>query len=326
VMSEPVFECRSASVVLSLSSGPRPIISDINLEVRDAEFLSIVGPSGTGKTTLLRVLGGLLRPTSGEVLIKGRVMTGPPEDVVIVFQDYANALLQWRTVRDNVAFGIERKLTRAECADRVNDALSLVGLLERADDYPWQLSGGMQQRVQIARAIAHRPKVLFLDEPSAGLDPQSRIAMWEAVRGLREEGITVVLTTHYMEEADELCDRLAIMDHGKILALGTPAELKRSTGADTIVTVKAAGELDMLHVLIGILPTMYDARSLHVREAVEILEENFGDLVFRTRIRKTIRYAEAPVKGMSVLRYEPKGLAAEAYRSLAEEVLEREQT
>jgi ABC-2 type transport system ATP-binding protein len=107
-------------------------------------------------------------------------------------------------------------------------------LAERADAYPAQLSGGLAQRVQIARAIAHRPKVLFLDEPSAGLDPQSRIAMWDAVRGLREEGITVVLTTHYMEEADELCDRVAIIDHGKILVQDTPAALKGSIGAQKL--------------------------------------------------------------------------------------------
>jgi NitT/TauT family transport system ATP-binding protein len=144
-MSAPVFECRSASVTLSLSAGPRPIISDINLELRDAEFLSIVGPSGTGKTTLLRMLGGLLQPTSGDVLVKGRVLTGPPEDVVIVFQDYANALLQWRTVAVQCAFGIERN-RRGECADRVKDALSLIGLSAGPMDYPGNcLAAGMQQ-------------------------------------------------------------------------------------------------------------------------------------------------------------------------------------
>jgi ABC-2 type transport system ATP-binding protein len=107
-------------------------------------------------------------------------------------------------------------------------------LTERSGAYPSQLSGGLAQRVQIARAIAHRPKVLFLDEPSAGLDPQSRIAMWDAVRGLRQEGITVVLTTHYMEEADELCDRVAIIDHGRILVEDTPTALKASIGAQRI--------------------------------------------------------------------------------------------
>jgi len=113
-------------------------------------------------------------------------------------------------------------------------------LTERADAYPSQLSGGLAQRVQIARAISHRPKVLFLDEPSAGLDPQSRIAMWEAVRRLREEGITVVLTTHYMEEADELCDRVAIIDHGKILVEDTPAALKGSVGAQKVYALDLA--------------------------------------------------------------------------------------
>jgi NitT/TauT family transport system ATP-binding protein len=205
-MSEPVFERRSASVALSLSGGPRPIISDVNLEVRDAEFLSIVGPSGTRKTTLLRVLGGLLPPSSGEVLIKGRVLTGPPEDVVIVFQDYGNALLQWRTVRDNVAFGIERKLSRAECADRVNDALSLVGLMERAGDYPWQLSGGMQQRVQIARALALRPAVMLLDAiTKAGLQD-------ELLRLRDRTRTSFVFITHDIEEAVYLGDRVAVLN------------------------------------------------------------------------------------------------------------------
>jgi ABC-2 type transport system ATP-binding protein len=124
--------------------------------------------------------------------------------------------------------------SRAEARDRTNKLLEQFHLTERAAAYPNQLSGGLAQRVQIARAIAHRPKVLFLDEPSAGLDPQSRIAMWEAVRNLRQEGITVVLTTHYMEEADELCERVAIIDHGKILVEDTPAALKGSVGAQRV--------------------------------------------------------------------------------------------
>ena len=122
----------------------------------------------------------------------------------------------------------------AEARDRTNQLLAQFHLSERAASYPSQLSGGLAQRVQIARAIAHRPKVLFLDEPSAGLDPQSRIALWDSVRALRGEGITVVLTTHYMEEADELCERVAIIDHGKILVEDTPAALKASVGAGKI--------------------------------------------------------------------------------------------
>ena len=138
--------------------------------------------------------------------------------------------------------------SRASARDRARELLAQFQLLERERAYPSELSGGLQQRVQIARAIAHRPSVLFLDEPSAGLDPQSRIAMWDAVRDLRKEGITVVLTTHYMEEADQLCDRVAVIDKGKVLALDTPQQLKKTLGAGTIVELRLrdhdiAGEL-----------------------------------------------------------------------------------
>jgi NitT/TauT family transport system ATP-binding protein len=233
-MSTPVFECRSASVALSLSAGPRPIISDINLELRDAEFLSIVGPSGTGKTTLLRMLGGLLQPTSGDVLVKSRVLTGPPEDVVIVFQDYANALLQWRTVASNVAFGIERKLPRGECADRVKDALSLVGLSSRADDYPWQLSGGMQQRVQIARALALRPAVMLMDEPFAALDAMTKAGLQDELLRVRDRTRTsFVFITHDIEEAVYLGDRVAVLN-------GSPGRIEQ------IVTIDLPGPRDQI--------------------------------------------------------------------------------
>lgn len=212
-MSDPLFECRSASVTLPLRGGSRPIISDISLELRSAEFLSIVGPSGTGKTTLLKMLGGLSQPTTGTVLVNGQVLTGPPEGVVIVFQDYANALLQWRTVAGNVAFGIERNLSRAECDERVKNALSLVGLLGRAEDYPWQLSGGMQQRVQIARALALRPAVMLMDEPFAALDAMTKAGLQDELLRLRDQTKTsFVFITHDIEEAVYLGDRVAVLN------------------------------------------------------------------------------------------------------------------
>jgi ABC-2 type transport system ATP-binding protein len=152
-------------------------------------------------------------------------------------------------------------------------------LSERAGAYPAQLSGGLAQRVQIARAIAHHPKVLFLDEPSAGLDPQSRIAMWEAVRGLREEGITVVLTTHYMEEADELCDRVAIIDHGKILVEDTPAALKNSVGAQRVYELDLHS-LNDIPVLVQQLQKLSGVASAEpTAEGVRILAEGTDGLL-----------------------------------------------
>jgi ABC-2 type transport system ATP-binding protein len=142
-------------------------------------------------------------------------------------------------VSENISFHcLFFGFSRAEARARTAELLDQFRLTDRAGVYPQQLSGGLAQRVQIARAIAHRPRVLFLDEPSAGLDPQSRLAMWEAVRALRQQGITVVLTTHYMEEADALCDRLAIIDHGRILVQDTPAALKASLGGDKLYDLR----------------------------------------------------------------------------------------
>ena len=139
-------------------------------------------------------------------------------------------------------FGMSAKTAKAAA----NDMLEKFRLADRAKAPVLALSGGMAQRLMVARAILHRPSILFLDEPTAGLDPQSRIALWEILGELHDEGQTILLTTHYMEEADQLCDRLAIIDHGRLLALDTPARLKQSVGADTIVTVTADGDLDAL--------------------------------------------------------------------------------
>ena len=209
----------------------------IDLSVREGELFGLLGPNGAGKTTTISICTTRALPTSGRVRIAGVDVVKTPAIArrsIGVVPQY-NTLDRACTIFENINFHcLYFGFSRAEAKERTNQLLGQFHLAERADAYPSQLSGGLAQRVQIARAIAHRPKVLFLDEPSAGLDPQSRIAMWDAVRGLREEGITVVLTTHYMEEADELCDRVAIIDHGKILVQDTPAALKGSVGAQKV--------------------------------------------------------------------------------------------
>jgi len=212
-------------------------VDGIDLNVGAGEIYGLLGPNGAGKTTTISICTTRALPSSGQVRIAGVDVVAHPAIArrsIGVVPQY-NTLDRSCTIAENINFHcLYFGFSRAESKARTAALLDQFHLSERAGAYPAQLSGGLAQRVQIARAIAHRPKVLFLDEPSAGLDPQSRIAMWEAVRALRHEGITVVLTTHYMEEADELCDRVAIIDHGKILVEDTPAALKASVGAQKL--------------------------------------------------------------------------------------------
>ena len=212
-------------------------VDGIDLSVREGEIFGLLGPNGAGKTTTISICTTRALPSSGRVLIAGIDVVAHPavsrREIGVVPQ--YNTLDRACTIFENIHFHcLYFGFSRTDATARTRELLEQFHLTERAEARPQQLSGGLAQRVQIARAIAHRPKVLFLDEPSAGLDPQSRIAMWDAVRALRSQGITVVLTTHYMEEADELCERVAIIDHGKILVEDTPAALKASVGAGKI--------------------------------------------------------------------------------------------
>jgi ABC-type nitrate/sulfonate/bicarbonate transport system ATPase subunit len=215
-------------VTLTAAEGPLEILREISFSVAEGEIVGIVGRSGTGKTTLLRVLGGLLPATVGTVNLDGQPVTGPPGTVVTVFQDYGNALLPWRTVTRNVSLPIE-KVARAERTQRVAQALRMVGLEGRATDYPWRLSGGMQQRVQIARALAMNPRVLLMDEPFGALDAMTKATLQDELLRVKElTGATIIFITHDIEEAIYLSDRVFVIAGAPgRLTFQLPTELPR---------------------------------------------------------------------------------------------------
>jgi NitT/TauT family transport system ATP-binding protein len=204
---------RGIGVSFAAQGGPRRVLSDIAFDVRDGEFLCVVGPSGCGKTTLLRVIAGLIAPSEGEVLFKGQPVRGPSRDRAIVFQDYSKALLPWRTVAGNIALSLEAcGVERADAGPRVDALLAKMSLQHAAQQYPHQLSGGMQQRVQIARCLGQQPALLLMDEPFGALDAITRQALQDEVTRLAgEQRTTVVFITHDLEEAIYLGDRVIVL-------------------------------------------------------------------------------------------------------------------
>ncbi|MEU8418283.1 ABC transporter ATP-binding protein [Amycolatopsis japonica] len=228
-------------------------VNDLSFTVEAGQLASIVGPSGCGKSTLLRCIAGLIKPTSGRVSLHGDDVSGVPEDLAVVFQDYSRSLFPWLSVAKNVEFPLRwRNLSRSERRTRAQEALESVGLSGVGSKFPWQLSGGMQQRVSIARALASRPALLLMDEPFASVDAQTRFELEDLTRRVqRENGSTVLVVTHDIDESVYLSDRVLVLSKSpaKIVAdlpVGLPAERDQITTRESAEFVTLRGEVARL--------------------------------------------------------------------------------
>lgn len=227
--------------------GDYTAVDGLDLDIRRGELLNLLGPNGAGKSTTLRILSTLMPPTAGSVVIAGYRVPQENQRIkpLLGLVPQEIALYDVLTPRNNLRFFARLYGLRGELRERrIGALLEEVGLADRADDPVRTFSGGMQRRVNIAASLVHDPDIIFLDEPTVGLDPVSRSAIWKILEALKARGKTLILTTHYMEEAEALSDRVAIVDHGKVVVLGTAAELIQATGIQTVVHVVVAGDAE----------------------------------------------------------------------------------
>jgi ABC-2 type transport system ATP-binding protein len=276
---------------------------DLNFQVERDEIFGILGPNGAGKSTLIRLLTTLLVPTSGHAFVMGHDVAKETNKV----RHEIGVIPQANTVDGDLSawesldlYGRFYEMPKKDRRERADELLHAVGLWEWRDKPAGTYSGGMRRRLEIARGLIHRPRVFFLDEPTTGLDPQSRRVIWELLEKLRTGGdLTILICTHYMDEADRLCDRLAIVDHGKIAALGTPRELKESVPGQDILTVEYFQEVtDALVAGLKALPEVHEAAREEAHTAKLILA---GDVVPIDGITETARAAKNKVKNLSLL-------------------------
>ena len=238
-------------------------VESLDLAVRRGEVFGLLGPNGAGKTTTVGMLTTRVIPSSGEAWVGGVDVVAHPAAAkqVIGVVPQTNTLDRSLDVAENLFFhGRYFGMSAREAHQKTEQLLEQFRLADRAHAAADELSGGMAQRLMVARAIMHDPDVLFLDEPTSGLDPQSRLALWDVIGELHAQGQTIVLTTHYMEEADQLCERVAIIDHGRLLALDTPARLKAAVGAETELRIQANGDLQPLADDLARMPGIASAR------------------------------------------------------------------
>jgi len=280
---------------LARSFGDIQAVKGIDLQIERGETFGFLGPNGAGKSTTIKMLCTLLRPTSGRAWINGydieREALQVRESIGIVFQD--PTLDEYLTAEQNLYYHCMIYHTpRKTRAERIQDVLQLVGLDERRKDVVKTFSGGMKRRLEVARGLLHEPQTLFLDEPTVGLDPQTRRSVWEHVLRLREKtGLTIFMTTHYMEEA-EYCDRIAIIDHGNIVAIDTPAALKRMVGQDKVsfttpTPERAASVLERL------------GYTVHCQEDAIDVEGEDGQALAADVVRQ-LTLADIAVRGVNV--------------------------
>jgi ABC-2 type transport system ATP-binding protein len=246
-------------------------VDNVSFDVRNGEVFGLLGPNGAGKTTTINMICGVLRPDAGTVVVDGRDMWLEPErvkkDLGVVPQEIA--VYEDLTARDNLSFwGSLYGLGGSRLAGRIDESLSRLGLAERAGHKVKTFSGGMKRRLNLCMGLIHEPKFLLLDEPTVGIDPQARLNILEVIREVADAGTTVLYTTHYMDEAEQLCDRIAIVDHGKILASGTLDDLTRTAGEAEVLQLGGdfSGEIsrNILHRIEGV-------RILRVDEAAAVL-------------------------------------------------------
>jgi ABC-2 type transport system ATP-binding protein len=258
---------------LTKSYGDLTALDSFDLEVEQGSIFGLLGPNGAGKTTLIRILTTLMRQSRGDASIEGLDIRHASRAIrsLIGVVSQENSLDRYLTARENLELharlhGMERRVY----ARRIDELLELMGLSGRQKDFPDTFSGGMQRRLVIARALVHQPVVLFLDEPTTGLDPQSRRAVWEYIRSLAGS-MTIFLTTHYLEEAEQLCDRIAIMDHGRLIAIGSTQELKDRLSGATVYEIDFTGEgADHYAELLGSMSCVIDIKQIESKLVVTL--------------------------------------------------------
>jgi len=264
-------------------------VDNVSLKIQKGEIFGLLGPNGAGKTTTIRMLTGLARPSSGTARILGLDIVSDSVGVrkVVGVVPQSNVLDRELSVYQNLAYHAKlHGMKKSQYDPAISKVLKLVGMTEKRDSDPLILSGGMKRRLTIAKALVHDPEVLFLDEPTTGLDPQSKRALWKRIQALSKQGITMILTTHYMEEAELLCDTIGIIDKGKVIALDTPSGLKGILKGEAVIEITHTGalktdEIENLDFIQGLdrgkdTLRIYTAKK---KEAVTYLLTKFGDTV-----------------------------------------------